>query len=491
MSVEAAPAAAPEPVGPETPKSKLAPPKIVRRREELEFLPAALEIIETPASPVGRAIAFTIIAFFALALLWSCLGQIDIIATAQGKIVPTGRTKTIQPLEAGTVTAIHVRDGDRVRAGDVLIEIDRTITTAERNRVSAEWMRAKLDVSRLSALQSGLATATVGDYVVPPGVPEHEVLRSRGTMLAQAEQQAAKILAFDQQIAQKQAEANGLAALIDKIEASLPFVTETAEVREKLLKLEFGNRLAFLDSQLKLSEQRHDLIVQRRRLAEIAAARSALEAQREQTRAEYARTVMTDFADARQKSAQLGEDMIKAERRMNDQMLRAPVDGTVQQLAIHTVGGVVSPAQQLMAIVPADSKLEAEAMLPNKDIGFVTPGQSAEIKIDTFNFTKYGLLHGEVINVSQDAITREKPVDRADPGKTRAALADSSEPQGQELVYAARVSLDRTQMQVEDKIVSLAPGMAITVEIKTGRRRVIEYLLSPILRYAHEAATER
>ncbi len=491
MSVEAAPAAAPEPVGPETPKSKLAPPKIVRRREELEFLPAALEIIETPASPVGRAIAFTIIAFFALALLWSCLGQIDIIATAQGKIVPTGRTKTIQPLEAGTVTAIHVRDGDRVRAGDVLIEIDRTITTAERNRVSAEWMRAKLDVSRLSALQSGLATATVGDYVVPPGVPEHEVLRSRGTMLAQAEQQAAKILSFDQQIAQKQAEANGLAALIDKIEASLPFVTETAEVREKLLKLEFGNRLAFLDSQLKLSEQRHDLIVQRRRLAEIAAARSALEAQREQTRAEYARTVMTDFADARQKSAQLGEDMIKAERRMNDQMLRAPVDGTVQQLAIHTVGGVVSPAQQLMAIVPADSKLEAEAMLPNKDIGFVTPGQSAEIKIDTFNFTKYGLLHGEVINVSQDAITREKPVDRADPGKTRAALADSSEPQGQELVYAARVSLDRTQMQVEDKIVSLAPGMAITVEIKTGRRRVIEYLLSPILRYAHEAATER
>ena len=488
MSSDAATAAAPEP---EAPKPSLPPPKIVRRREELEFLPAALEIIETPASPVGRAIAFTIIAFFALALLWSCLGKIDIIATAQGKIVPTGRTKTIQPLEAGTVTAIHVRDGDRVRAGDVLIEIDRTITTAERNRVSAEWMRAKLDVSRLSALQSGLATATVGDYVVPPGVPEHEVLRSRGTMLAQAEQQAAKILAFDQQIAQKQAEANGLAALIDKIEASLPFVTETAEVREKLLKLEFGNRLAFLDSQLKLSEQRHELIVQRRRLAEIAAARSALEAQREQTRAEYARTVMMDLADARQKTAQLGEDMIKAERRMNDQVLRAPVDGTVQQLAIHTVGGVVSPAQQLMAIVPADSKLEAEAMLPNKDIGFVTPGQSAEIKVDTFNFTKYGLLRGEVINVSQDAITRERPMDRADPGKTRAALADSSEPQGQELVYAARVSLDRTQMQVEDKVVNVAPGMAVTVEIKTGRRRVIEYILSPLLRYGHEAARER
>jgi hemolysin D len=440
---------------------------------------------------MGRAIAFTIIAFFVLALAWACLGKIDIIATAQGKIVPTGRTKTIQPLEAGTVTAIRVRDGDKVRAGDVLIEIDRTISTAERNRVSHELLRARLDVARLTALRMGLATNGIGDFVPPPGVPAYEVLRSRAATIAQAEQQAAKILSLDQQIAQKSAEADGIAALIDKIQASLPFVEEIAEVRQKLLKMEFGNRLAFLDSQLKLSEQRHDLIVQRRRLVETAAAKAALDASREQTRAEYARGVMTDLAEAEQKAAQLAEDIVKAERKMSDQVLRAPVDGTVQQLAIHTVGGVVSPAQQLMAIVPADSKLEAEAMLPNKDIGFVTPGQSAEIKVDTFNFTKYGLLRGEVINVSQDAITREKPMDRADPAKTRAALADSSEPQGQELVYAARVSLDRAQMQVEDKIVSLAPGMAVTVEIKTGRRRVIEYLLSPLLRYGHEAARER
>jgi hemolysin D len=162
-----------------------------------------------------------------------------------------------------------------------------------------------------------------------------------------------------------------------------------------------------------------------------------------------------------------------------------------QQLAIHTVGGVVTPAQQLMAIVPADSRLEAEAMVPNRDVGFVVPGQSAEIKIDTFNFTKYGLSHGEVVTVSQDAITRDKPVNPNDSSRPRAALSDTSEPQGQELVYAARVSLDRTQMQVEDKMVSLAPGMAVTVEIKTGQRRVIEYLLSPLLRYRHEAIRER
>ncbi|UZE50497.1 HlyD family type I secretion periplasmic adaptor subunit [Rhodopseudomonas sp. P2A-2r] len=470
--------------------AKVAPLRVVRRRDELEFLPAALEIIETPASPMGRAIAFTIIAFFVLALVWACLGRIDIIATAQGKIVPTGRTKTIQPLEAGTVTAIRVRDGDKVHEGDVLLEIDRTISTAERNRVGYELLRARLDAARLTALRAGLATNTASDFV-PPAAPAYEILRTRAAMLAQAEQQAAKIVSLDQQVAQKSAEADGIAALIDKLESGLSFIAETAALREKLLKQEFGNRLAYLDAQLKLADQRSDLIVQKRRLVETAAAKAALEASREQTRAEYARNIMTDLAEAEQKAGQLAEDIIKAERKMNDQVLRAPVDGTVQQLAIHTVGGVVSPAQQLMAIVPADSKLEAEAMLPNKDIGFVTPGQFAEIKIDTFNFTKYGLLRGEVINVSQDAIAREKPVDRSDSGKTRAALSESSEPQGQELVYAARVSLNRTQMQVEDKIVSLAPGMAVTVEIKTGRRRVIEYLLSPLLRYGHEAARER
>ena len=224
---------------------------------------------------------------------------------------------------------------------------------------------------------------------------------------------------------------------------------------------------------------------------ETAAAKAALEAQREETRAEYERGVMTDLAEAEQKAGQLGEDMVKFERKIAEQVLRAPVDGTVQQLAVHTVGGVVTPAQQLMAIVPADSRLEAEAMVPNRDIGFVVPGQSAEVKIDTFNFTKYGLLHGEVMTVSQDAIARDKPTDRNDNSKSRTALSDTSEPEGQELLYSARISLDRTEMQVEDKTVSLAPGMAVTVEIKTGRRRVIEYLLSPLLRYRHEAIRER
>jgi len=169
--------------------------------------------------------------------------------------------------------------------------------------------------------------------------------------------------------------------------------------------------------------------------------------------------------------------------------LTAPVDGTIQQVSVHTVGGVVTPAQQLMVVVPADSPLEIEAMVSNRDIGFVHLGQAAQVKIDTFNFTRYGLLHGKVTSISRDAIARDRPADKS--STAAGAASDSSEPQGQELVYAARIALDNTKMNIDGKLVSLSPGMAVTAEIKTGSRRVIEYLLSPLLRYRQESLRER
>lgn len=461
------------------------------RRAELEFLPAALEIVETPASPLGRAIGATLIGFFVIALAWACFGHVDIIATAQGKVVPVGRIKVIQPLEAGIVTAIHVKDGDKVREGDVLIELDRTVTRAERNRVGHELLRTRLDVARLTALRAGLDSATAIGFAPPADTPAYEVARTRAAMLAQAEQQAAKIAALDQQIAQKVAEAGQIAAVIDKLKAGLPIIEETADVREKAMRMEFGNRIAHLEAQLKLTEQRHELIVQQRRAVETTAAKAALEAQREQTRAEYAKGVFSDLADAEQKAAQLAEDLIKAGKRMQDQILRAPIDGTVQQLALHTIGGVVTPAQALMVIVPADSRIEVEAMILNKDIGFVHDDDLVEIKIDTFNFTKYGLLRGKVLSVSADSIIRDKPTGPSNADRSTNPGARTSEPAGQELVYAARVLLDQTQMQIGDRLVDLAPGMAVTVEIKTGQRRIIEFLLSPILRYKQESLRER
>src|SRR5262249_42336487 len=201
-------------------------------------------------------------------------------------------------------------------------------------------------------------------------------------------------------------------------------------------------------------------------LREAEAAVAAIRETRRQAEAEFRRTLSDELAKAEQKANGLAQDLIKAEQKTRLQLLTAPVDGMVQQLAIHTVGGVVTPAQALLAVVPSDSRLETEALVSNRDIGFVRPGQHAEIKIDTFNFTRYGLLHGEVLSVSQDAIIRDRPQNRAS-NREPGSLNDTSEPKGQELNYSARISLDRAAMRIDDLMVNLSPGMAVTVEIKT------------------------
>jgi hemolysin D len=257
------------------------------------------------------------------------------------------------------------------------------------------------------------------------------------------------------------------------------------------MEIQYGNQIAYLEAQRRLLEHQNERLVQQRKLVEIAAARQALEEQMEQIKAGYEHQVLNDLSDAEKKVAELRQDLIKADQKTEERTLRSPIDGTVQQLAIHTVGGVVTPAQQLMIIVPVESHLEVEAMVSNRDIGFVHVGQQAEVKVDTFNFTRYGLLQGRVTSVSQDAIVRGEPNKKPADKKLGGALSDSSEPEGQELLYSARVALDQTQMQIEDKMVNLAPGMTTTIEIKTGSRRIIEYLMSPLLRYRQESLRER
>jgi hemolysin D len=310
-------------------------------------------------------------------------------------------------------------------------------------------------------------------------------------MLAQASEQVTKLASIERQIEQKRAEADSISAGIAKIDASLPLLDETATVRRKAMEIQYGNRIAYLDAQTRLLDQQNERVVQERKFAEIKAARQALEQQLAQTKSGFERQVLSDLSDAQKKVDEFSQDLVKAERKIDEQVLRSPIDGTVQQLGVHTVGGVVTSAQQLMMVVPTESRLEAEAMISNRDIGFVSAGQDAEIKIDTFNFTRYGLIHGKVISVSQDAIVRDKPADKTNNASKSGALSDSSEPEGQELLYSARVALGESQMQIEDKLVNLSPGMAVTVEIKTGTRRIIEYLMSPVLRYRHESLRER
>ena len=462
----------------------------LRRAEtELAFLPAALEIVETPPSPIGRAIGVTVIAVFCLALLWASFGTVDIVATAPGKIVPSGRTKVIQPFETGVVRVIHVRDGQKVKAGEGLIELDSTMTDADRDHLKSDLLSSQMEVARLRAAVSGRSDPTEA-FVPPEGASASMIEMNRQLLISQVAEHQGKLAALDRQVKQKQAERESIKAAIAKLDATLPVLSQKVEIRKYLYDKDLGSKIVWLTDYQELIGLQQEVLVQESRFQEAEAAVAALVETRAQTAAEYRRTRFEELTKAQEKAAGLAQDVIKAEKRAKLKALVAPVDGVVQQLSVHTIGGVVTPAQPLLVVVPLDSHLEIEAMVSNRDIGFVHEGQRAEIKIDTFSFTRYGLLHGEVINVSQDAITRDKPQDK--PGdKVQGAEVSSSEPKGQELSYAARVSLDRTQMQVEEKLVNLSPGMAVAVEIKTGSRRIMSYLLSPLLRYKQEVLRER
>ncbi len=457
-----------------------------RSAAELEFLPAALELIETPASPLGRITMWTLIVLVLVALIWTIVGKVDIIATAPGRIIPSGQVKLIQPFEIGVVKAIHVKDGDHVKADDLLIELDPTTNAADVDRVSHDLMQAELDAARLTAALTGNADS----FVAPDGADPAMVEASRHELAAAISQHQAKISGLDRQIAAKQAERDQAKSTIVKVEASLPIVQKRVAIYEKLAANEYSSKVAALEAEQQLVEAKDNRAVAQHELEGAEANIAALQQEKQGTEAEFRAQTMDDLSKAKQKAAEDTQEKIKAEQRTELQTLRAPVAGTVEQLSIHTVGGVVTPAQTLLVVVPEGAGLEIEAMLPNRDVGFVHVGQPAEVKVEAFNYTRYGLMHGTVAGISRDAV---QSGGRKDPHKPASDSDDPDEadnPQGSSS-YVARVALSATAFDTEDGLLPLEPGMSVTAEIKTGRRRVIEYLLSPLLRYKHEGLRER
>ena len=460
-----------------------------RETEELAFLPAALEIIETPPSPIGRAIGATIIVLFFIAMLWAAFAHVDIVASASGKVIPSGQVKLIQPFETGVVRAINVHDGQSVKAGDILIELDPTMTAAEEDHIKSDLISAQLDIARLHAALSDAEDSQTA-FKPPPGASNDLIAMERQFLAKQTEEYRTKLASLDRQRVQKEAETEAVEATIKKLEATEPLIQQRVDIVKTLSDKGLGSKLTYLETAQTLAENQNEFNVQRSRLDEAKAALAAIIETRAHEAAEFRRGLFAELAEAERKAAGLSGDLVKAQERTKLQLLTAPVDGVVQQLAIHTVGGVVTPAQQLAVVVPSDSTLEIEAMVSNRDVGFVHVGQDAQIKVDAFNYTQYGLIHGNVSSVSRDAIVRDLPAGNGQE-KSRGGEAETSEPAGQALNYVARVSLDRTQIEVGDAPASLAPGMAATVDIKTGSRSVLSYLLSPLIRYQHDALRER
>ena len=279
----------------------------------------------------------------------------------------------------------------------------------------------------------------------------------------------ARLATIDADTARKQAERAGTQEQVHKLEQTLPLIAQRAHDYKDLADKNFIAKHGYMEKEQSRIETERDLATQRRKLEELTEGLNTNQKQKESALAEFRRAQNDSLAKAKEKTQELAQEVVKSQQRQYQTQLTAPVDGTVQQLAVHTVGGVVTEAQALMVIVPQEDAVEAEAMLENKDIGFVNSGQNAAIKIETFNYTKYGLIDGKVQNVSLDAIQDEK----------------------RGLIYATRVKLSKNTMNIEGKRVKLTPGMAVTVEIKTGQRRIIEYFLSPLIQYASEGLRER
>ncbi|MEW6438245.1 MAG: HlyD family type I secretion periplasmic adaptor subunit [Pseudomonadota bacterium] len=463
-----------------------------RSRDELEFLPAALEIIETPASPAGRAIAATIVGFIAVAILWATFSKIDIIATSQGRVIPSGRSKIIQPFETGVVRAILVSDGQTVQKGDVLLRLDPTEDEADETRLSYDLAQDKLDIARLSAL---LADKIVSFDGSGTDADQTAILVAKSQMQAQAADEAAKIASIDRQIAGKEAEARETQATIAKLTATLPLLVKQRDIRKALLARQLDLESTYLQIEQQVVENQHGADEQQQHLLSINETIASLKKQRAETDANYREQLLADLAKAETQAAEHAQEIAKAKQRRDLRVLRSPVDGTVQQLAVHTIGGIVTPAEQLMVIVPKESKLEIEATLANRDVGFVHKGQKVEVKIEAYTFTRYGLLHGKVTSISHDAVAPQNANYANDQGSSNGANNDPSkdDPDNQSRMpsYVVHVALKESGIETEQGYMPLEPGMAVTAEIKTGQRSIISYLLSPLVRYKQEGLRER
>lgn len=436
------------------------------------FLPAAIEIEKTPASKAGRLIIWLIVLLFVITIVWAVMGKTDIVAVAQGKVIPSGHVKRLQSLENARVKAIHVREGQNVQKGDILIELDDRQVLADFQRLQGELQSASENLHRLKLLSDWLRFTEQSANLENESVlqPEVELSSEQGWLLQQERAEIREQLSgFQTDQATLDAEAEMIKAEITKRQQVLPVLRERVEALDTLQQKSYGSKLQFLELKQELIEEQQDLAVQQAKLAQLRVNQQGIGNQRSLYLAEKRKQTQVQLNETRLQVEVLEQEAAKSKDRLYHFTLNAPITGQVQQLAVHTIGGVITSAEPLMVLVPNQDKLEVEVMVQNKDIGFVEEGQEVAVKVDTFNFTKYGLLNGRLTSVSEDAMQDEN-------------LG---------LVYSARVQLEQEGLTVNERFLRLSPGMSVTAEVKTGTRRLIEFFLSPLLRYQQESLGER
>jgi hemolysin D len=431
------------------------------KAHEAEFLPAALSIQMAPVSPAGRWVARILIGLLLALILWSVIGKMDIIVNGQGKIIVGGYTKTIAAVEVAKVLALHVEEGQKVKAGDLLIELDSRGSDSEQNKAQGDRQLSLLQMERSKALLDSLTTNKEPVLAPIEGVDWSHYQSEARHLQDQWQYYVAK--------------RNRIATQIKRFGNSASLAAQRAKDYKDLSKVGDVSIHAYLEK-----EQAHvDL------QGQLEDSRAQLFALTAETR----KAAQDDLYQATRIWSGAVQDVNKALAHSEQLRITSPVDGVVQQLVVHTVGGVVPAAQPLMFIVPSQHTVELEAYVENKDIGFMREGQSVAVKIDAYEYSKYGTIPALVTHVSRDAVDFSGSGTGQFADKDAGAKKDGGATKG--LMYAVKVTLKKPTILVDGKEMRLSPGMSGSVEIKTGERRIIEYILSPLLIHAHESFNER
>lgn len=437
-----------------------------RTCDEYDFQPGYLEIVERPAAPWVKRTAASITLLLVIALFWAIAGKLDIQANASGPLIVSSRSKVIQSLEVGEITAIHVRDGQKVKSGDVLISLNPIGVDAEKKEVEEQLNSLRLEKARLQAL---LSNDPLHNWVIPEGVPSIKAAEAHEHLVSEWNEVVANLKDIDSEIQVNQSNQQARHSDISALNKLAANIRQRLKAYQTLVDRKVVPTVEFMTQEKERLDVERSLTQQHAELAVLKAQFQRLKEQRETFLAKARREYHDKLSDARINVVSLEQRLIRMDEKQRLQTLRAPVNGVVQQLAVHTLGGVVQTAQQLMVIVPEDVGLEAEVLVLNKDVGFVRAGQEVEIKVDSFPYTRYGTLSGTVVHVSRDAVKDEQ----------------------QGLVFPARIQMERASIIVDGHKTPLQAGMSVVAEIRTGKRRVIDYLLSPLQQYQSEAMKER
>lgn len=443
-----------------------------------DFAPLLLRMRDAPPPPLAGWMLRLVVTLLACVAAWGMFGRLDIVAVADGKLVPASYLKILQPAEQGIVKEILVREGERVKAGQVLIRMDNVVSDADVTSLRTDLHQKRISLERIDAQLAGRAMARAAQQ------PEDVYARI-------AAQQAANVRAQENAIAQERSvlekARSDLAAAEQtrtKLEQVLPHYMEQERAFEKLAKDGFAGRLLATDKTRERIEREQDLNTQRHVIRSTLAVIAQSEKRLVQIDADYRRVLQAERVEIATQVDRLGQELAKHEHRQKLLELRAPAGGIVKDLATHTAGTVAGPGTVLMTLVPQDEKLVAEVWVGNQDVGFVASGQTVKVKLVPYQFQKYGMIEGKVVRVSADATEAPSANTRSD------ALSGRDRPMGP-LAYRALVELVSQELNAQGNRHALSPGMQVAAEIHLGTRTVMEYLMSPVRKAFHEAARER